>query len=809
MAVSSEVLADGTLIIKQPVKLPEILDVLIVGGGPGGTSAAFRAKEYGMAALVIDYDDLMKRIREYAKDKLILPNFGGGDKMKFPKGGPISQLLHFSDIDKDEMVRQWKSFYKEQSIPAQISTELTGITRRPDGILDVKCWNHNTRTEQHFLSRNVVLCIGRGVPRRFDIPGNTDGIGYRLDDASKYVGKPAIVIGGGTSAGEAVIAISNAKIKAEDPTAVYWSYRGDKLPRVSKALAEVFFEAYVGNGNIRYFPKSEPVAVVVADDRQEYLSVRTDRKTIADRPSETHHIEFSKEYCIACIGEDIPEAFLNTMGIQMATGGPNNKKRMIVTPNLETQLPNVHMIGDILSQAYFEVEDFNADPATFKEVTHRGNCKSAIRDGVYVAEVIHQKLQGNKNAVVYLEDAEEEAGRAPVAAASPAAASAAPVFKTLHQPVESAGPPKAATEASRAIDEAPAHLIRILADNVQENEYPVRKDGVTTIGRTEGDIKFPEDNYLSDKHASVLHGPDGYFLRDEGSASGVFLKVTEARAIDLAAGSIVLAGKQFLLLSQSDNVYTLHHFDRDGREINTYPLSERNYVIGREAPDINLDPQDMSLSRRHMAIYVKGNKVSVKDLKSANGTYLKVGAAFKLEDGDQFRVGKSIFKFTLKKEEALPRFATVRPGAMSMPAKPAAAPAPAAAAPAPAAPAAKPAAAAPAPPPQAAPAAAAPAAAGGEPSVTFKKEGKTLSIKKEQSITELAEASGIHISAECHAGICGSDPIRIVSGGENLNPVGGGESDTLQDICGLKPGECRLACVTKVKGPVVVEIISQ
>ena len=67
----------------------------------------------------------------------------------------------------------------------------------------------------------------------------------------------------------------------------------------------------------------------------------------------------------------------------------------------------------------------------------------------------------------------------------------------------------------------------------------------------------------------------------------------------------------------------------------------------------------------------------------------------------------------------------------------------------------------------------------------------------------------VEIAAECHAGICGSDPIRIISGGENLNEVGGGESDTLQDICGLKPGECRLACVTKPKGPVVVEIITQ
>ena len=66
-------LADnGSLILPEPVTLPEILDLLIVGGGPAGTAAAFRAKELGLSALVVDYDDVMKRIRDYAKDKLIL-----------------------------------------------------------------------------------------------------------------------------------------------------------------------------------------------------------------------------------------------------------------------------------------------------------------------------------------------------------------------------------------------------------------------------------------------------------------------------------------------------------------------------------------------------------------------------------------------------------------------------------------------------------------------------------------------------------------------------------------------------------------
>ena len=84
-----------------------------------------------------------------------------------------------------------------------------------------------------------------------------------------------------------MIAISGAKMAAEDQTAVYWSYRGGSMPKVSKALSDVFFGAYVGNGNVRYLAFSEPVGVVTADDKQEYLSVRTDRKAAPDRPAET------------------------------------------------------------------------------------------------------------------------------------------------------------------------------------------------------------------------------------------------------------------------------------------------------------------------------------------------------------------------------------------------------------------------------------------------------------------------------------------------------------------------------------------
>ena len=73
-----------------------------------------------------------------------------------------------------------------------------------------------------------------------------------------------------------------------------------------------------------------------------------------------------------------------------------------------------------------------------------------------------------------------------------------------------------------------------------------------------------------------------------------------------------------------------------------------------------------------------------------------------------------------------------------------------------------------------------------------------------------AEAAGVEITAECHSGICGSDPLRIVSGAEYLETgVGDQERETLEELCEVEAGPCRLACMTRVKGPVVVEILRQ
>jgi len=749
---------DGTLVLNKAVRLPEILDILIVGGGPAGTGAAFRAKELGLSALVIDFDDIMKQIRDYPKNKKILPNYGAGDTMKFPKCGKLIALLAFEPIDKDDMCERWKEFYRQHDIPAQIGVELIGLERRKDGIWQAKIYNYNTKSEQVYLTKHIVLGLGNGAPRSFDIPGNTKDIAYRLSDASKYAGAPVLVIGGGTSAAEAVIAISNAKNQKNDPSGVYWSYRSSKLPKVSKALAEEYFTALTENGNIRQCPNSEPVAVVTADDKKEYLSICTDRRIIHGRPNETAHLEFSKEFCIACIGQEIPESFLNELGIPLIAVGTGKKKRVAVTPLLENRQPNVYLVGSMLGQVYFETDDFNADPTTFREKRFGGNIKASITDGVFVVEVIKQKLEGRTSIQVDLAYYEHgaEKDEAPV--------EMRPMIETpLTAPLQTP-------------EEQNAFLIRLGAEDLELEKFFLNPSGSTTLGRKACDITISNDTALSDRHASISRTAEGYFLRDDGGATGVFLKLKEAQPLEMMHGSIVRAGRQFLVFRVENGKHTFVHHDTAGMPIKRYSIAEKTMLVGRDAPDVILDEKDKSMSRRHLSITGKDNRIMLKDLGSANGTYLKVKDKLRLEDGDLFRAGQQLFRFSVK-EVAMRRtvlFSTALPTHEVKPV--------------------------------------APAVFGDKPQgnvIVFKSIGKTCPFKPGQTICDVAEKNGVNLKAECHIGSCGVDPIQILSGVENMNDLGDEERGTLEDINGLKPGEYRLACVAKPKGPIVVEVVKK
>ncbi|MCA9663358.1 MAG: FHA domain-containing protein, partial [Myxococcales bacterium] len=187
-----------------------------------------------------------------------------------------------------------------------------------------------------------------------------------------------------------------------------------------------------------------------------------------------------------------------------------------------------------------------------------------------------------------------------------------------------------------------------------------------TIGRARGDLRFEGDEFISPEHARLELREGGIFIVDLQSTNGVFVRIDGS--VSVFPGDTFLLGHQLLRL---DNVPDppSDEFDGDGVRIfgtpldpawacltrvgyggvdaETYFLRAAVIVFGREQGDI-LYRDDAFISRQHaqLAVTVKGTAmaVSLTDLDSANGTYLRVRGEAKVAVGDMFRIGDQIFR---------------------------------------------------------------------------------------------------------------------------------------------------------------------
>ena len=90
--------------------------------------------------------------------------------------------------------------------------------------------------------------------------------------------------------------------------------------------------------------------------------------------------------------------------------------------------------------------------------------------------------------------------------------------------------------------------------------------------------------------------------------------------------------------------------------------------------------------------------------------------------------------------------------------------------------------------------------------VSFFPSEKVVWVRPGVTIVDAGVAAGVEIFTGCARGVCGTDPIRVQSGCEGLEPASDQERGTLERM-GLEVGEFRLACSATLRnGPVAVEV---
>ncbi len=196
-------------------------------------------------------------------------------------------------------------------------------------------------------------------------------------------------------------------------------------------------------------------------------------------------------------------------------------------------------------------------------------------------------------------------------------------------------------------------------DGMPGGAFPLAQPEVI-CGRTDGEIRLADDQTVSPRHARFTVRPGGVRVEDLGSVNGTFVRLRTARR--LSVGEEVRLGRQLLRVEPlprpaqpeehgvrrwgtKDEGYHLRlaQLLEEGGLGEIFPLRPGENHVGREAGDVTF-PSDRYVSARHARIDVGADEITLTDLGSSNGTFVKAVGPVDLVPGDQVLVGGQLLQ---------------------------------------------------------------------------------------------------------------------------------------------------------------------
>lgn len=247
--------------------------------------------------------------------------------------------------------------------------------------------------------------------------------------------------------------------------------------------------------------------------------------------------------------------------------------------------------------------------------------------------------------------------------APPAAAARPPAPRPAPPPPPKPGPgtrpPTPAAKPPAAPPKARARVSAIARDGSRSADFVLTRDE-TRVGRevADGEVKLDKDPFIAPLHAVFRFEGPQLLVQDSGTANGVFLWLKERT---LNPGDELRIGRQRLriewmpeepetiadqpLWGSPNPAYAARAVQllEGGGEGDIFPLKSGDNVVGRGTGDVSF-PGDGYVSSKHANIMVGEGSLSVKDLGSANGTFVRIAGSAKVASGDLLLVGEQILR---------------------------------------------------------------------------------------------------------------------------------------------------------------------
>ncbi len=275
----------------------DVYDVIIIGGGISGYSAALEAKKRNVNYLLLEASEDFSTIKNFPNKK---PIFTYPTDM-IPKGE-----IQFGEDDnvKEALFENLSSKVKLSNLNKVKANALH--VERKEGKLRIV-----TSEEHDFFAHRVILAIGKsGNYRQLNVEGeDNQKVVNRLHDPETYKNKKVVVVGGGDSALESVIAIADSQLSHS------------KENRSDKSLSDIKI-VYRNEEFSRAKPENRDAVLKLEQEgrigimRSSFVK-KIEEKNVSILHKNGEQSSFENDAILSLIGREAPLDFFRRSGIEI------------------------------------------------------------------------------------------------------------------------------------------------------------------------------------------------------------------------------------------------------------------------------------------------------------------------------------------------------------------------------------------------------------------------------------------------------------------------------------------------------------
>ena len=302
----------------------ELLDLLIIGAGPAGLSAADAAAREGLSYLVIEKGTIANTIRQYPVGRTM---FSTPNELEMREGSlqPIQEKP-----TREELLSHYIHFVLDHDLKISTGEEVVDVSGNLDEGFTIR-----TRSSDHentYQARAILFAIGAmEYPRHLNCPGeDLPKVDHRFVDPYPYVRKEVLVVGGGNSAAEAALFLSEEG--ARTTMAIWredWENRDPKAGAM-KHWVRSPLEREIAEGRLR-------VILYKQIDEITYDSVRITTDTGESKT-------IPNDVVFVLVGSDADLTLLKQLGVKTEQG-ILTEVPVYDPETFETKVPGIYIAG--------------------------------------------------------------------------------------------------------------------------------------------------------------------------------------------------------------------------------------------------------------------------------------------------------------------------------------------------------------------------------------------------------------------------------------------------------------------------------